>query len=538
MLRPYATPFVAMLLVSLLTSSCASVEPDWNIDPDASSPDVDAPDSDQPDMGLPDVDPADAGDDADVAPEDDADTTEPPPPCDDLCGPNEQCRDDVCVDLCVEAGFACGEHALAGQAVSCGTCELGACQEGQCVDVCGEVGAECGDLYIDGTLYSCASCAGAERCAPNNLCVANQLNVDLTAGAEHTCALRPNGQVRCWGRGDNGQLGNRAYSGSNFPTASFNIDGALQVSAGNFHTCALMGDNRARCWGLNAQGQLGTGNTSNANQPMAVSNLVDVTHISAGGNHTCARTSPGLVRCWGFNAQGQLGGGNLTSTLSKIAVQNQGGGNFDQVVDISLGNNHSCALRTSGEVWCWGLNDKSQLGVSGTQGATTPRQVFNLPATRRISAGYDHTCALTLDGDVYCWGRNDRGQLGRGSTGLAGLAQRVHLPADAVDVAAGWLHTCAALVNGTTHCWGANERGQLSKPSPPRETPTAADETSPVLVPELTDVYRVAAGRYHSCALTISGDAFCWGAAENGQLGDGTQGDTNNEHVTPVQVAP
>lgn len=531
MLRPYATSLVVLLLASLLSAGCASVEPDWNIEPDASSPDTDAPDSGQPDLGLPDADPTDVGEDADAAPEDDADTAEPLP-CDGLCGPNEQCRDEVCVDLCDEAGFVCGDHTLSGQAVSCGSCDLGACQEGQCVDVCGEVGAECGDIYIDGTQYSCADCAGGERCAPNNLCVLDQNFVDLTAGAEHTCALRPNGQVRCWGRGDSGQIGNRAYSGSQFPTASFNIDGALQVSAGNFHTCALMGDNRVRCWGLNARGQLGTGTTNNANQPMAVTSLLDVTHISAGGNHTCARTSQGLVRCWGLNAQGQLGGGNLTSTLSKINVQNQGGGNFDQVVDISLGNNHSCALRTSGEVWCWGVHNRGQLGISGTVSATTPRQVFNLPATRRISAGYDHTCALTLEGDIYCWGDNEFAQLGRGTAGTPGLAQRVNLPADAVDVAAGWRHTCAALIDGRTYCWGDNARSQLSRAS------STSQSTTPIPVTLAQDVYRVAAGRYHSCALSTSGDAFCWGAAENGQLGDGTQGDANNERVRPVQVAP
>lgn len=531
MLRPFATSFVIILLASLLSAGCASVEPDWNIEPDASSQDTDAPDSGQPDLGLPDADPADVGNDADADAQEDADTAEPLP-CEGLCGPNEQCRDEVCVDLCEEAGFVCGDHTLAGQAVSCGTCELGACQEGQCVDVCGEVGAECGDLYIDGAQYTCAGCAGGERCAPNNLCVLDQNFVDLTAGAEHTCALRPNGQVRCWGRGDNGQIGNNRTSGSAFPYAITSINDGRQVSAGNTHTCVVKADNRALCWGNNDHGKLGLDTANNTSTPMAVTDLFDLTHISAGGNHTCARTTGGMVRCWGYNGQGQLGGGSITTTSAKVLVQNQTGGNFDQVVDVSVGNLHACALRTSGEVWCWGINTSSQLGVGNTDGATTPRRVFNLPASRRISAGYDHSCALTLDGDVYCWGDNASGQLGRGTSGGAGLAQRVNLPADAVDVAAGWLHTCAALIDGRTYCWGDNARSQLSRAS------STSQSTTPIPVTLAQEIYRVTAGNFHSCALGTSGEAFCWGAAENGQLGDGTQGDANNERVRPVQVAP
>ncbi|RAL19999.1 hypothetical protein DL240_19305 [Lujinxingia litoralis] len=539
MVRAYLTPLFALLLklsaLGLLISACASVEPDWGMD---AGPD------DELDAGAADAD-ADAG--ADAAPDAevdadsgpdvadahlDPDTDTDPRPCGGLCRENEQCREEVCVDLCDEAGLQCGEHTRLGQAIDCGSCDFGACQEGLCVDVCAQLGAECGQVHVDGSAYTCSSCAGGEFCSPNQLCVLHQGFLDLAVGSEHTCGLRPDGSVRCWGRGDLGQLGNRSYSPSPNTAAVFAMSNATALSARTDHTCALKSDGRVSCWGKNDKGQLGTGSTSAREyQPLAVSDLLNVTAVGAGGNHSCARTQVGLVRCWGYNAQGQLGGNTTTATLDKVTVQAEGGGHFDQVLDVGTGNLHACALRTDGQVFCWGINSKQQLGISGTQAATTPRQVFNLPATRQLRAGFDHTCALTLQGQVYCWGSNSQGQLGRGTTSTSGLAQQVTLPAAAVDVAAGWTHTCAALIDGRVYCWGQNQRAQLGQAS------TLTLSATPREVSGVSDAYRVGAGRYHSCALTTAGDAWCWGANDNGQLGDGTYGDANNERVAPVRVA-
>ncbi|MCU0672047.1 MAG: hypothetical protein MUE69_04555 [Myxococcota bacterium] len=125
--------------------------------------------------------------------------------------------------------------------------------------------------------------------------------------------------------------------------------------------------------------------------------------------------------CWGLNELGQLGDGSNTQRNAPVLVSG-----VDSVTQLSAGFSHVCALRSDGTVWCWGDDANGQLG-DGSVGSsrTTPAQVVGLTDVEQISAGGTFTCALRTDGDVWCWGGNRAGQLARGVTGDAtGTAAR------------------------------------------------------------------------------------------------------------------
>ncbi|GIV88960.1 MAG: chromosome condensation regulator RCC1 [Chloroflexus sp.] len=349
----------------------------------------------------------------------------------------------------------------------------------------------------------------------------------IAAGNYHTCALTSSGGMRCWGRNNDGQLGDGSYTARSTPVAVSGLgSGVTAIAAGNYHTCALTGSGGVRCWGANSDGQLGDGLYTDSSTPVAVSGLGSgVTAIAAGGFHTCARTSSGGVRCWGRNDSGQLGDGTMTDRGTPVAVS----GLASEVTAIAAGGVHTCALTSSGGVWCWGRNFYGQLGDGTTTNRSTPVAVSGLTSgVTDIAAGHAHTCALTGSGGVWCWGRNDGGQLGDGTTTSSSTPVAVsELPSGVTAIAAGWFHTCALTGSGGVRCWGANYSGQLGDG-------TTTNRSTPVAVNGLpSGVTAIAAGRFHTCALTSSGGVWCWGANNYGQLGDGLYTDSS----TPVAVS-
>ena len=247
--------------------------------------------------------------------------------------------------------------------------------------------------------------------------------------------------------------------------------------------------------------------------------------IAAGGIHTCALTSAGAVQCWGDNRSGQLGDGTTTERHSPVTVSGLGSG----AAAIAAGGIHSCALTSTGGVRCWGDNRSGQLGDGTTTARHTSVAVSGLSSgVRAIAAGGFHTCALTNAGGVKCWGDNRSGQLGDGTmterttpVPVSGLSSGV------AAIAAGDYHTCALTTAGAVKCWGYNYVGQLGNG-------TTADSPVPVAVSGLASgVAAIAAGGLHTCALTSAGGVRCWGDNRAGQLGDGT---TTERHA-PAAVS-
>src|SRR5689334_3998245 len=148
--------------------------------------------------------------------------------------------------------------------------------------------------------------------------------------------------------------------------------------------------------------------------------------LSAGWNHACALLDDGTVQCWGDNIWGQLGDGTFTTRIAPVAVSN-----LNSVVSIAVGRQHSCAiLGSQGTVRCWGRNDGGQLG-NGTSSQSINQPVFvtGLANVVALTAGDLHTCAVRVDGTVWCWGDNLEGQLGNG-----GLTNLSLVPVQAEDL--------------------------------------------------------------------------------------------------------
>ena len=347
----------------------------------------------------------------------------------------------------------------------------------------------------------------------------------ISAGDIHTCALTSGGGVKCWGGNHNGQLGTNSTSGSLTPVDVIGLSsGAQAISAGGSHTCALVSGGGLKCWGDNGSGQVGDNSTTDRLVPVDVSGLASgVQAISAGDQHTCALVSGG-AKCWGDNSFGQLGEGSNTSHLTPVDVTGLTSG----MQAISAGGGHTCASTVGGGVKCWGSNASGQLGDNSTTGSLTPVDVTGLASSvQAISAGSSHTCALTSIGGVKCWGSNFIGQLGDNSTtdsltpvDVIGLTSGVQA------ISAGGNVTCALTDFGGVRCWGSNGAGQLGDGSD-------TDRLVPVDVMGLTsDVQAISSGGSHTCALTSAGGVKCWGANDGGQLGD----NSTTRRLTPVDV--
>ncbi|MEP6707036.1 MAG: hypothetical protein ABJC05_05930 [Pyrinomonadaceae bacterium] len=204
---------------------------------------------------------------------------------------------------------------------------------------------------------------------------------------------------------------------------------------------------------------------------------------------------------------------------------------------VSAGQDHTCGLTAEGEVYCWGSNRDGQLGSGAADTAVHPRplRVATDIRFRFVTAGYRHTCALTANGAAYCWGANDSGQLGDGSIERSATPMPVSGKLIFESLSAGATHTCGVTTSGEGYCWGGNWHGQLGNGSMDGEQKYPCCHTAPTRIVGAFSFSRVTAGGIHTCGLTSSGKAYCWGIANYGRLGVGR---TNAANVpTPTAVS-
>ena len=358
----------------------------------------------------------------------------------------------------------------------------------------------------------------------------------VTAGVYHTCAVTSAGGVKCWGGNTYGQLGDGMTASSSTPVAVIGLDsGVLTMAAGLYHTCAVTGPSGVLCWGGNWNGQLGDASMTNRAAPVAASGLASGTvGVAAGYGHTCALMDiahGGGVRCWGDNGSGQLGDGTTTGSSTPVAASGLANG----AADIAAGGGHTCAVTKAGGLLCWGNNTYGQLGDGMRNGISTPVVVSGLASAAGVAAGYGHTCALmdaAHGGGIWCWGDNSSGQLGAGTTTSSYTPVVVSgLGSSASAVGAGGYHTCALTSAGGVRCWGLNDTGQLGDG-------TTTNSKTPVAVNELgSGVVAVGAGGYHTCAVTSAGGVRCWGDNAYGQLGIDMSIGSSSTPVTVTELA-
>lgn len=284
------------------------------------------------------------------------------------------------------------------------------------------------------------------------------------------------------------------------------------LALGVSHTCALAGG-RVYCWGYGGRGELGDGAQADHRSPTAIPDLDDVVALTAGIWHTCALRKDGEVRCWGDGTLGQIGDGALGTRPRPSPVVDL------RAAAIAAAGTHTCAIDQDRKVWCWGSNYRGESGP-GEGPHPRPQRVAGLPPADAITAGDDYGCVLA-GGEVWCWG-DDPVREGA-ETGPA----RVPDITRATAVAAGDAHLCAIVRGGRILCHGTGTKGQLGDGRPPEMIPT----TSPygiararprrAEVAGVRDAQALVVGGDFACALLRDGTATCWGEDRDGQLGDG-----------------
>lgn len=390
----------------------------------------------------------------------------------------------------------------------------------------------------------------------------------IALGEAHTCAIDA-GEVHCWGANDYGQLGygNTNDIGDDEAAASagpVDIGGrAIAIAAGLRHTCALRTDGLVVCWGDGNNGKLGYGNTEaiGDDETPASAGTVEagrrVVGITAGNEHTCALLNTGEIRCWGSSFYGQLGYANTTTIgdnegPSSVPGVTLGATNQGDAVAVVAGSYHTCALLATGKVRCWGRNSSGELGLGHTNSfvgpvippydpvfITDPIEFPDGQLAVSLSSGFSHTCAVLQDGTVSCWGEGSSGQLGYGNTTDIGNDEvpasvgPVVLDHPAISVSVGNVHTCAVLATGATRCWGSGAGGRLGRGN----TSTVLNPTWVNPISLGNEVLAIESGRSQTCARLADGALRCWGVGADGRLG---YGNTNNigDDELPSSVAP
>ncbi|MFM7718129.1 MAG: InlB B-repeat-containing protein [Actinomycetota bacterium] len=395
------------------------------------------------------------------------------------------------------------------------------------------------------------------------------------------------GDAYCWGSDTNQALGDGDGSVTHRLTGPQLVAGlgagvsdpaVDAVTSGTLFSCALLATKEIRCWGEDGYGQAGNGSASSADvaTPEAVSvtlpssyalsldlqgsgsGTVTFSPVPASVSPTCtvdcsksyddgtavtltAAAAAGSTFA-GWSGSGCSGTGTCSVTMSQarsvVAT-------FDPVrttwATVDAGWSHACALTAGGTAYCWGQNNKGQLGNGLSTNSPVPVKV-SMPAGRvftAIDAGQSVTCAVADDGALYCWGQNSDGELGIGTTdsNVHSTPTRISISGNPVfsSVSVGWGTACAVTTGGVAYCWGKNSTGQVGDG-------TLTNRLSPVAVTGLTGVSAVAVGTSFSCARTSAGSAYCWGGDSGGTLGNGqadndAQWDVSLQYSTsPVQV--
>ena len=377
-------------------------------------------------------------------------------------------------------------------------------------------------------------------------------NNQVAGAMQHTCAILANGDLKCWGYDNSGQLGDGGTAANTAAPSTTAIDlgmgrTAVAVSAGDTHTCAILDNDDLKCWGAGPKGQLGMGNTVNLNAPP--STAIDLgtgrtaVAVAAGADHTCAVLDNGELKCWGGGYYGQLGDGISTDSNepSTTAIDL---GTGRTAVAVSAGEYFTCAILDNGNVTCWGRDNHGQLGDGGTnldtnEPSTTAIDLGTGRTAVALSSGSYHTCAILDNGDLKCWGYNGFGELGDGSTSSLNAPSPTAIDLGtsrtAVAMSAGSSHTCAILDSGDIKCWGNDAVGQLGDGG--GYTAISAPSTTAIDLGMGRTAVAVSAGYSHTCAALDNGDMKCWGNDGHGQLGDGGPIMSNTKQASPVLVS-
>jgi alpha-tubulin suppressor-like RCC1 family protein len=363
----------------------------------------------------------------------------------------------------------------------------------------------------NGTAVTQADVTGADTAA------------SITEGDGHGCIIRPDGSLWCWGRNWNGGVGDGTTTTTHVPVQVGTAYDWTRVDAGAEHTCGIRNPGTLWCWGWNNQGQIGDGTMgTNRLSPVQIGSGSDWTNVSAGYQHTCGLRAPGTLWCWGDETEGKVGNGSIVGNeLSPLQI-----GVDTNWASISVaGFNHSCAIKTTGTLWCWGDNSSGQLGDGTWTQRTSPTQVGTDTNWLRSAAEDGFSCAVKTTGTLWCWGNNWDGRLGDGTTNSRNTPGQVGVATDWAQVMTRRTGGCAVKLTGTLWCWGQNSLGEVGDG-------TTTTRLSPVQVGVANNWAEVRGRDETVCGRRTTGLVECWGTSRSGMAGN----NFSTTRPTPVQI--
>ncbi len=426
--------------------------------------------------------------------------------------------------------------------------------------------AENGELYVWGS--NTGSSLSPSPVIPGGLYSWKAVGL----GADHWVAIRSDGTLWAWGQNANGQLGDGTTT-SRATAVQVSTSSWMAVSCTESSTMAIRSDGTLWAWGANDLAQLGDATLTPKSSPVQISASswkylssgyshttaidandqlyswgADLYHqyimsngafASVSGNtwaggatstHFAAITSDGTLYLWGLNGFGQLGDGTTSTRSFPVTLSAGLGLSWQQV---SVGTNHTVAIKSDGTLWAWGQNTSGQLG-DGNSGAwahvSSPVQI-GTSSWSVVAAGVSHTLAVRTDGALFAWGGNTNGQLGDDTAGAAGAkSSPVQIGTSSwTAVVAGASNSAAVRSDGQLFVWGGNSQSQVGDR-------TTVDRSSPVI---LTAKYtsnwaKIAIGQYHSAIINQNGAAYLWGLNANGQLGNNSTATARTPDLNPI----
>ncbi|MFN3827130.1 MAG: RCC1 domain-containing protein [Micavibrio sp.] len=348
---------------------------------------------------------------------------------------------------------------------------------------------------------------------------------NIKAGMTHTCAIKNDDTLWCWGGNGQGATGRNTTTGYTLVPTQVTGGGSWKnIGVGLYSSCGIKSDNSLWCWGWNTSGQVGDGTISASRTvPTAVVGGGSWKKVFSSGYTSCGIKSDDTLWCWGYNRNGQIGNGNFTDSSIPVAVS--GGESW---LTVGMATSYSCGILESGQLKCWGYNnmDPKLYGES-----IYPTDNSHGKKWKNVSAGAGFTCAIRNDDRLFCWG-NDFGSLGSDTGGSSWYPVEVSGGGSWRSVVAGEEITCGVKTDNTGWCWGAYDyQGGLGDGS-------TSGSYDPVQVIGGA-VWSTISVTYHydyfyGCGIKLDGTLWCWGSNNSGQTGQGT---TSGETLTPAQIS-
>ena len=365
----------------------------------------------------------------------------------------------------------------------------------------------------------------------------------FSVGVAHACAVDSVGTLRCWGANVLGQLASGNVAPFDAPRV-IDLGAPVISAAGNTLTlCAQTNEPTVYCWGNNEAGQVGNGTADAApvTTPFQHTALGAGRQIAGSFANMCFTRLLGTTVCWGRNDSGQLGIGSTSANqpMPGGSIMRTATSTLENVVGTTVADRHVCLRTNDAMLYCVGENNSGELGLGDTASRSFAEAVPGMTMVTSVSSSASHTCAVN-GGDVYCWGDNDNGQAGSG-LGIITVPTLVGGTTGATEVWTGDSASCALLDTREVVCWGSRAHGGIGD-----GMAVSADiVTTPVAVAGLSDVVAID-GSYFDlvCALTGSGELWCWGEDAASMVGGPPSGGTSafldleTVHTAPVRVDP